>query len=458
MGNAGIGTGWLYSSDHEMPVVLRLNDVRNVRLKGGEDIAGVINLRTIVGNEMPNVAAVRRDSPAIFSIELDSLLTLEMRIKRAGDDGPSAVVVGGVCLPLDHLAKRCGQSVYHTWFPLQQPPPKPLHSETETLDQLDRAMRSVARDPRVPMVCISLYPASASDAAGGTAGDHRYELSVPAGDKALRFSGLEQSHMQHVRLLQSLYRQSRQDRKETAGHSGPGVLHGALLNEESLAQERMPPALNRMESLMPERLMPQIRSMESSDTFDLPGPAEVLHPGGFPSGNSGSNIGGAQETISRLQREIETTTAEANLRINQASDAIRTLKERLGARQAEHEHLRQENVRLQHDADALGLENERLAIQLERKARDRAANPRSREERELELKRLKRETEMLKEQKEALMTILEDLYGAKANSGHPGQGPSSNKDDGGDDEGWTNMLPRPSELFEGGVLEDNTTR
>jgi len=419
--------------------VLRLNDVRNVRLKAGEDLAGVITLRRRE-NEAAGVVAVRKDCPAMFSVEVDTVLTLEIRIKKIGDDGPCAVVVGGVCLPLEHLAKRCGQSVYHTWFPLQQPPPQLGSSETETLDQLDRAMRGVARDPRMPMVCISLYPASTMESAGSAAGDHRYELSVPAGDKALRFSGLEQSHMQHVRLLQSLYRSSRQAKQDAAGPAGPGLLEGALMHEESFRAAEASP-------------MPRA----NSDVFDLPGPAEVLSPNVHRA--SQLNGGNVQEAISRLQREIETTTAEANLRINQASDAIKTLKERLSSRQAEHEHLRQETVRLQHDADALGIENERLAIQLERKARERAADTRTREDREQELKRMRREADMLKEQKEALMNILEDLYGAKADSGMSGQGLQSNNHggldgDGGEDGGWENMLPRPSELFEGGVLED----
>merc|ERR1712107_215057 len=43
------------------------------------------------------------------------------------------------------------------------------------------------------------------------------------------------------------------------------------------------------------------------------------------------------EDTTRLRHEIDSTTAEANVRINQASDAIRTLKDRLGLRQAEHE-------------------------------------------------------------------------------------------------------------------------
>lgn len=436
MGTAG---SWLYS-DNETPVVLRLNDVRNVRLKAGEELAGVITLRRGDLDITPGVVAVRRESPAMFAVEVDTILTLEIRIKRIGEEGPCAVVVGGVCLPLEHLAKRCGQSVYHTWFPLQQPPPTAGNSDTETLDQLDRAMRGVARDPRMPMVCISLYPASTLESTGNAAGDHRYELSVPAGDKSLRFLGLEQSHIQHVRLLQSLYRSSRQAKQEASGPAGgPGLLDNSVMTEDSYAPNA--PGIVRA----------------NSDIFDLPGPAEVLAPNAHRA--SQANGGSTQEAIARLQREIETTTAEANLRINQASDAIRTLKERLGARQAEHEHLRQETVRLQHDADALGIENERLAIQLERKARERAADTRSREDREQELKRLRREADMLKEQKEALMNILEDLYGAKAQAGMPGQGAWSNNHggpdvDGGEEGAFENMLPRPSELFEGGVLED----
>jgi len=84
--------------------------------------------------------------------------------------------------------------------------------------------------------------------------------------------------------------------------------------------------------------------------------------------------------------------------------------------------------------------------------------------REQEVERLKREADVLKEQKEALVAILEDLYGAskKGNTKEEEAGAAiaaSTNPAGasyiGDskDEGFTRMLPRPSEMFASGVLE-----
>merc|ERR1719352_1152661 len=74
--------------------------------------------------------------------------------------------------------------------------------------------------------------------------------------------------------------------------------------------------------------------------------------------------------------------------------------------------MRQEAARFRTDADSLEIENERLALQLERRRR---VAPDAREQ---EVERLKRDADVLKEQKEALVAILEDLYGAvgKSNS------------------------------------------
>merc|ERR1712232_61645 len=170
------------------------------------------------------------------------------------------------------------------------------------------------------------------------------------------------------------------------------------------------------------------------------------------------------------------TTTEANTRINQASDAIRTLKERLSTRQTEHERLRQETAQLRREASAVELENQRLRSQLEQSDPGGIVGSLSvGSDREEEATRLRREVEMLTEQKEALVLILEDLYGVvrkddgkkssvgtsgtgiggalehSASIGDASMGIESAKPE---QETWTNMLPRPSELFACGPLSN----
>merc|ERR1712039_127078 len=160
-----------------------------------------------------------------------------------------------------------------------------------------------------------------------------------------------------------------------------------------------------------------------------------------------------------MGQEITSTTQEANARIQQASDAIRTLKERLGSKHLEHDKLRSDTARLKREAQALEQDNEHL-----RKCGVTLTG--TREDRDVEVKRLQRDVEVLTEQKEALVLILQDLYGAVGDktpqSLSPQQAELKPKDSevrrenspprveplepASRQQSWTNMLPRPSEL------------
>lgn len=438
MGNAPIGSGWLYSSEEQTLVLINIHDARNIRPQPGEEV-----IVTVLTAYSPP-AQTRIGQPASVLVSADSVIVLEV-----GTASPPAAAagklrsVGELRLPLELLVRRCGRSVYHTWFPLQAPAGAASQSGSSsevitTMEQFDKELRSVARDPRVPMVCLSLCPADAPEAIPMAAGQH-YEVNVSPSDKCARFAGLMASHTQHARMLQSLYRQAR-NAQQGRPDGSLDISNVSNMNMSLRGNSFDAPAMDRRDS----------------GAFDLP---EAQHLAGYPqarAGSSGSH-GRSDEAI-RLKKEIESTTEEANKRINQASDAIRTLQQRLSTRETEHERLRQETARFVNDADTLDLENERLALQLERKRRTAP------DVREQEVERLKREADVLKEQKEALVAILEDLYGAvdKDTSKEEDAGAaiaassapaSAGYIGAGKEEGWTNMLPRPSELFASGVLE-----
>ena len=64
----------------------------------------------------------------------------------------------------------------------------------------------------------------------------------------------------------------------------------------------------------------------------------------YRGGNRGPGVSEFSEDaddIIQLQQDIESTTAEANVRINKASDTIRTLKERVARQHEDQERLRQ---------------------------------------------------------------------------------------------------------------------
>jgi len=460
MGNsAGSASGWFFSEEVTL-VLLRLHDVRCVGLSLGEEVSGVINS----GADSPNLFCVRRSAPVSVPVGAGTTLTVEFQAVPTGNEVGGGRVLGSVVLPLEHIARRCCGSLYHMWLPLDgaqssnrgggssmttQPS---LGSDAHTLDNFDRALRSAARDPRFPLVCLSLCQADSSQAE-----KERYELNAEAADKALRFYSLLQSHAQHSRLLQALYRQSRSGRAVAAETDNRSQmlpqLRDALVDSwASLAQARSF-QFTRNDSLGPELSgASEVTNSRSLDTSVGAGLIEVA--------------AGPVEDASRLRLDIETTTREANARINQASDAIRTLKERLSAKQAEHERLRKETVRIRRDADALENENEQLRLCLERRAREQGC-PGDREE---EMRRLRREAEVLGEQKDALVLILEDLYGAVgretgavASAGvPPAPGAAAPREPPGSllpppepaMETFTHLLPRPSELFASGALDD----
>lgn len=348
-------------------------------------------------------------------------------------------------MPLEHIARRCGGSLYHTWLPLdvaQQPSRgTPLGSpgtDSNSYELFDKALRNAARDPRLPLVCISLCQADMPRAES-----ERYDLKADPTERSLRFCSLLQSHAQHSRLLQALYRQCRAGRQAAS---------------EAERQPQMLPQLR-------DALVDSWASVARHDAggLEFAGPPEALHSAGarragetpVASGQLDVGTGQLEEEASRLRQQIEGTTREANSRINQASEAIRTLKEWLAAKQAEHERLRRESLRARRDGDALENENEQLRLQLERRAREHGSPDEKREE----LRRLRRDAEVLGEQKEALVLILEDLYGAVGQEAAAPQEPEPPRAEEAPaaeepQETWTNMLPRPSELFASGVLDE----
>jgi len=402
-------------------VLLRLIDARCLGLAPSEELVGIVGL----GSDLQGTAAVKRGEPVTVSVGVGTTLTIDFEAQPAGRASSGGNrYLGSVYLPLECVARRCGGSLYHMWFPLESKPPSALSPQngsergSQLFDQFDRSLRSAARDPRLPVVCLSLCQASSPQAERD-----RYELHTEPPEKALRFDSLLQSHAQHSRLLQALYRQCRAVTRSQEG--------------DSMSQSRQ----------------------DLNDSWSWASLERSRRSRDMPVGSLSSDPGQLEE-VTRLKTDIDTTTREANARINQASDAIRTLRERLSAKQAEHEQMRRETARQRQDAEALETQNEQFRLQLERRAREGGG-----EDRAEELRRLRREAEVLKEQKDALVLILEDLYGAVGSGGTEHESSHHQEASPLDGEAtphtveplsetWTNMLPRPSELFGPAVLEE----
>ncbi|CAE7245392.1 unnamed protein product [Symbiodinium sp. CCMP2456] len=116
-----------------------------------------------------------------------------------------------------------------------------------------------------------------------------------------------------------------------------------------------------------------------------------------------------QEALDYLREEIKATTADAEARINKAAESVTTLKDMIQAKQVELIQRRKEVSRLYHDAESVELENQKLQVQLTRASLHVGGQSQHDGE---EAEQLRREAEDFHTQKEALLLILRDFYGA----------------------------------------------
>ncbi|CAE7537718.1 unnamed protein product [Symbiodinium microadriaticum] len=116
-----------------------------------------------------------------------------------------------------------------------------------------------------------------------------------------------------------------------------------------------------------------------------------------------------QEALDYLREEIKATTADAEARINKAAESVTTLKDMIQAKQVELIQRRKEVSRLYHDAESVELENQKLQVQLTRASLHVGGQNQHDGE---EAEQLRREAEDFHTQKEALLLILRDFYGA----------------------------------------------
>lgn len=430
---SGFSTPPFGAPGDEKRVRLKLSDIRGIKLKAEECFYGVVG----AGLSSSDIAPVRRGSPIEFDVSGDMVLLIEFRTASPG--GSNTRTVGTVRMPLEHMSKRFGQNLYHMWFPLDpsisSQKGDSQASQNEMNEQFDRALRNAPRDPQWPLVCLSLGLADFPEAVNDAAPQMKQV-------KLLCFEGVLQSHIQHSRLLQTLYRHVRAlkpmgPRAQMERYSCESETHvpsGPLYTRSTSSSNWVPFQLPR------------------ENTFDVCKPFQLQRQNTFDVGNDIFSLSGRDScqgnqwrSLVQLRTEIESTTAEAHSRISQANDSVRTLKDRLAVRQKDCNEFQQKILSLTQQTNVLEMENERLACQLQS---DRGTATMTMREHEEEENKHRQEADMLREQNEALVLILEDLYGAvQKNSSTRQSKPDALIFEGGQTDGWTNMLPSPSDLL-----------
>ncbi|CAK9081836.1 Pentatricopeptide repeat-containing protein [Durusdinium trenchii] len=186
--------GWFFAE--AVDVVLVLNDARNIALLEREELSALVHLNPDDSGRF----ILTRESPASLSLTSTKIVVIEFQGIIQGQQD-SARCLGEVILPVHHIARQCAGSLYQVWLPLQ--PASALLREDDHIDHFEKALLKSARDPRRPMVCLSLYAGSIPQAS------RNYLFDASEKEKAARVLGLMQSYSQHARMLQALYREVR---------------------------------------------------------------------------------------------------------------------------------------------------------------------------------------------------------------------------------------------------------
>ncbi|CAE7416082.1 unnamed protein product [Symbiodinium natans] len=320
---------WFFPESAQIVVVL--NDARNIALLNGEELSALIQVEP-----QDELHHLTRESPASLSVSPNTILVVKFHAIVQGLQD-TARCLGDIVLPLDHVARVCAGSLYQVWLPLQ-PALSPVLEE-DHVDNFDKAVWKAARDPRKPMVCLSLYAGCIPQASKD------YLFNASASEKADRFLGLLQSHTQHMRLLQALYREVRSNQ----------------------AAQQLD--LSRSKDGLADSWPTESRRFEAAGTPDLPGPKEARGDGEDVPRDD------IKETLDYLREEIKATTADADARINKAAESVTTLKDMIQGKQVELIQRRKEVSRLWHDAESVELENQKLQVQLTRASLNAGAAP-----------------------------------------------------------------------------------
>lgn len=486
MGAAGSGTlpgGWLLSGSNAAQVSLALEDARYIALLPGEELEALVH----VSLSDPGSSRLTRRGPATVSVGPETVLFIEFQTVVSGLQ-ETARCVGEVSLPLDYIVRHCGGSLNHIWQPLQ--PSSFAHrlgGETDVPDieqhvQLfQEGIRTATRDLRKPMVSLSLFR-------GSSIPSHENFMTASNSEKAANFISLQQSHVQQARMLQALYRQVRNNQAAAQSNQQLPEMREGLSDSWSHTSFSGKSRRNdRMDSFATDPSQNQNADLVESDhrNRDL------------------------EDRLNILRQDIAATTEDANARINQATKSIQTLEEKQTLKQVDLLQKRKEVARLWHDAEAVELENQKLELQLQRRSLTGSPVPDSLQQQEME--KLGKEQGDLTTQKEALLLILKDFYGAMgkeppsleyminkhsrsessyaqnapvqptqhatpseapvpqedAPASHGGYaiapGASASRHDeqagagGLEQTGWSNMLPRPSELLSTGLLQPRSS-
>lgn len=295
---------------------------------------------------------VTSERPARLMAGIDSVISVRVFLHNRGSPSTSDRPVGQLSIPVREMLDMCGPGLYQTWFLLDAPTPYGGMQRSHILERFRRSLHGVSMELHTSRICLTLLESSTEPA----------DWPKDEKDRVTYYEPLLISHQQHVQITQAYF--------DYIERAEPASATRAASKKPGAATSAQSPVEASALKAELERLQHQQR----------------------------------EEEVGLLQRELDQITEEANKRIEKGNTAIKELKAELKhLRDVEAVQLQRENAEVDQRVRALRQENEELRRRVESSQDDAAADD--------ELQKLQQEVMVLTNQKDALLKMVQDVYG-----------------------------------------------
>mmetsp|Transcript_82256 Transcript_82256/g.180838 ORF Transcript_82256/g.180838 Transcript_82256/m.180838 type:complete len:363 (-) Transcript_82256:196-1284(-) len=356
MGNGGVG-------GETREATLSLHSVHNVQHSPTETYYGMATTHTGVP-ETP----VTSEQPAKLGLCLDSVVSVRIFLHDRTAANRNDRPIGQVSIPIADALKICGPGVFRTWFllsPVEEYPD--ARQPGKFVDGFRDALR-VSTRPKVTRLCLSILESSVNLSEWGMDGRER--------ERSIFYSPLWFSHDQHVHLVKGYMDllDSEPPPKNPKSANNPNQSSRVSADEEALAARE---EQERMHQQQLERDFLELQNQLDQVTEE-----------------ANKRIERGNEKIIKLKGELKELR---DVNMPKAQAERETAQRRLAAAEAKRQALQQELASLDATSQSQG-------------QTDLVGGPE-------DLSKLRHEVLVLAKQKEALMKMVQDVYGPAPDAG-----------------------------------------
>jgi len=369
------------SSTVTMDIYVLCHEVRGMDLSPGEQT--LVSLRDLTRSD-PEKESTPGRAWELKQVKSDAVLQLRAWASSPTASPGSRRHLGELRLPLAQLRVLGLKMLYQTWITLDPPDVDPQSPGSGF--ELEQKLNDGSRHLFQPKICLSLCKADEA-----TEGKMTLGLDISSDLKDERWSALLRSQMQHVTMSQSLHQHGLKARNGVSSRHGDSAtasqIQDAIARVQSQAQ-KIQDLKNQLRSR--PGLSGSDQSSRVSNGQDALQRAQLAQVEARKCRESNEAL---KAEIASVKASLEKVAVEANGKIDNANERIRTL--------------RKERDEALKEGDRLRAGGERLLSRQEE---------------------CRRERQDLSEQKEALLRIVEDLHQTCKAAGMTNAGRHSIKD------------------------------